>query len=290
MIKLTENILIFLIRRVKIKSFYSIAFRFTNLFVNSFNSKRVAKTKYDFLLEGDLKDYTFRYIYFNGEYEQQTFDILDLIVKKDQVWLDLGSNIGYFSLYFASIAKQVISVDANPSLTKMVDEQSLLNNYSNMKSLNNAISNESGNQIEFFITPDDNARSSAILHNDMSDVVKISATTLSVDKLTRDLDIKPFGIKIDIEGIEILALKGAHDLLTNHPPKVILMELSQRQECMASPKELIKYLESYNYSPYIIRDNKLTFKKDDMDLSEELDPNGYFIHSSYINQLSEIIN
>jgi FkbM family methyltransferase len=275
---------------MKLKKVYSMAFRFTNLFINHNDGQRVAKTNYNFLLEGNLKDYTFRYIYFNGEYEQETFDILDLIVKKDQTWLDLGSNIGYFSLYFATKAKQVTSVDANPTLTKMVSDQSSVNSYSNVESLNYAISNESGKEVEFFITPDDNARSSLIKHNDMSEVIKISAETISIDKLSHQFSIKPFGIKVDIEGIEILALKGAHELLTNTPPKVILMELSQREECMASPNELIEYLKPYKYSAYIIRNNKLTLKTEDMSLSEELDPNGYFIHDSYLSEIQEIID
>ena len=90
-------------------------------------------------------------------------------------------------------------------------------------------------------------------------------------------------MKIDIEGLEIKALKGAIKLLEKTPPKIIVMELSQRPGVLAQPTEIIDFLRVYKYTPYLIRDKKLVQISEENPLASDLDPNVFFMHESFIN-------
>lgn len=277
-----ENGLIFLVRNVPAKKMYSLAWRYSQSLVNKRpKQERVAVTSYGFKIRGTLDDYLFRSIYFTGKYEQEIFNILDKLVDKTQLWMDLGSNIGYFSLYLAQKTKQVISLDANPNLIKLLDESAKLNNYPNIHLVNNAVSNVSGEKLEFYIAEKDLGRSSLLRYDDLKEVKKIETTTITVDEIVNNQNLSPFGMKIDIEGFEINALKGATELLRNKPPKVIVMELSQRPEVLAKPDEIISYLKQFGYTPYIIRGNSLQKLEKSSDVDQHLDPNAFFIHESF---------
>lgn len=282
MVNALENGLIFLVRNLPAKKMYSLAWRYSQSLVNKNpQQKRIAVTSYGFKIRGTLDDYLFRSIYFTGKYEQEIFNILDKLVDKSQLWMDLGSNIGYFSLYLAQKADKVVSLDANPNLINLLDDSAKINNFSNVLLINHAVSNNSGEKLEFYIAEKDLGRSSLLRYDDLKDVKKIETTTITVDDIVRIHNLSPFGMKIDIEGFEINALKGATQLLTSKPPKVIVMELSQRPEVLATPEEIITYLKNYGYTPYIIRGTSLQKLDKSSDIDRHLDPNAFFIHESF---------
>lgn len=283
-----EFLLISLIRLLPIKKAYSLAWRYSEALVKK-NKRlpRIGKTIYGFSIMGELNDYLFRSIYFKGIYEQEIFDVLDQLVNKDQVWYDLGSNIGYYSLYFAKKTKHALSVDANPELTKLLAEATKLNKFENVTIINRAISDQPDQKVEFFIAVEDLGRSSMLKYNDITNTKKIETTTITVDGIIAAGNPLPFGMKIDIEGLEIHALNGSKNLIQNHPPKIIVMELSQRKEVLARPEEIINFLKQYNYTAYLIRGKKLRpiSLKDKLDAL--IDPNVFFLHASYKTQVCE---
>ena len=121
---------------------------------------------------GQLQDYLFRSIYFKGTYEQEIFDILDKLVSKEQVWFDLGSNIGYYTMYFATKTRLVVAVDANPELTDLLAKTKDVNLFGNIHIINRAISDVSDEKVEFFVAVNDLGRSSMLKYDDISDLKK----------------------------------------------------------------------------------------------------------------------
>ena len=279
-----ESLLISMTRLIPLKKTYSLAWRYSEALVKkNKNQPRIGKTIYGFSIMGQLQDYLFRSIYFKGTYEQEIFDILDKLVSRDQIWYDLGSNIGYYTMYFATKTKLVVAVDANPELTDLLAKTKEVNLLGNIHIVNRAISDLTDEKIEFFIAVNDLGRSSALKYDDISDLKKIETTTTTVDTLIANGEPSPFGMKIDIEGLEIKALRGAKNLLSKAPPKIIVMELSQRPGVLAQPSEIIDFLRDYKYTPYLIRDKKLVLISQEFHLTPDLDPNVFFMHDSFKN-------
>jgi FkbM family methyltransferase len=282
MIRLLESVLIFLVRNVPLKGIYSIAWRLSQSVVLRRPAQaRVATSRLGFQIQGELDDYLFRSIYFKGTYEPEIFAVLSKLVKKDQLWLDLGSNIGYFSLYFASRARKVISIDANPKMASLLTDTMQLNHFRNFEVLNRAVSDSSGKQIEFFISDADLGRSSAIQYADLPDTRKVTVETTTIDEVLGARSETAFGMKIDIEGLELFALRGGAGVLQKNPPKVIVMELSQREGIIASPQEIMNFLQNYGYVPHVIRSDQLLPVKAAIELDIHLDPNAFFLHQSF---------
>lgn len=286
MSRIIEDLLILLVRKIEVKKCYSLAWKYSQWLVNrKKEQKRVARTRLGFFIQGNLDDYLFRSIYFTGKYEQEVISILDGLVRNNQTWIDLGSNIGFFSLYFAKNAKRVFSVDANPGLIELLEETRQLNKFNNMVLINHAVSDVSQQDVEFYISEQEPGRSSMLRYDDIPEVKKIKVTTITVDQIIEQYGVLPFGLKIDIEGLEICALRGARTLLSHSPPKVIVMELSQREGVLANPAEIISFLREFCYSPFIIRGKKLLRIQDAKDIDIEMDPNAFFVHESYVSSL-----
>jgi len=62
----------------------------------------------------------------------------------------------------------------------------------------------------------------------------------------------PDFIKIDIEGAEVMALQGAHEVLSKHKPGLIIETHSLDLE-----NDCIKLLKKYGYDPKIIDQSKI---------------------------------
>ena len=94
--------------------------------------------------------------------------------------------------------------------------------------------------------------------NHISDTGDRSVPMIRLDDYVRDADLPaPDWIKIDIEGMELPALRGAEQTLRkSHPP--IICEINQISGRYGSKvSDLIGYLGSLGYSIHALQDGKL---------------------------------
>jgi hypothetical protein len=78
--------------------------------------------------------------------------------------------------------------------------------------------------------------------------VELKASTITID----DLGVDPQIVKLDIQGNELAALKGATRTLTTSSPDLLV-------EITVAEVSLIGYLESFGYRPYIYTHSTGTF-------------------------------
>ena len=114
--------------------------------------------------------------------------------------LDIGGNIGLFSLYAQDRSKVIYPIEPTPDHFQILKD--LTKDYSNVHPLNLAVSNEDG-VIDFYINEENTTMNS--LANKYGTKVEVQAKTLKtiIDEL--GLDHVDF-IKCDIEGSEMVAL------------------------------------------------------------------------------------
>jgi len=124
----------------------------------------------------------------------------EFISKDDKIILDIGGNIGLFSIHVSPYAEKIITLEPTPShfdiLTKLTSE------FKNIYPVNVALSNKSGT--ERFYTCDFNSTMNSLI-NRGSNYFDVKAMSLKDVIETHNLKKVDFA-KIDIEGSEARAL------------------------------------------------------------------------------------
>ncbi len=193
----------------------------------------IIKTIYGFRLKIDpAKDNGVENsIYIKGTYEKGTLDIIGKILKKGDVFIDIGANIGLmsiFSSYKVGENGQVISFEPNPETRKILEENIVLNSINNIKIEPYALSNTK-RESKIYDNFDVNRGASSL--------IKPSTVTQSYDVIEIPFseyfgnDSKIDLIKIDVEGYELKVLEGAKEFLINcKNPPILIIEFSLLRE------------------------------------------------------------
>ena len=162
----------------------------------------------------------------DGIYEQDILKFILNFVKENSVYIDIGANIGLMSIPVLKRHStcRVLSFEASPntfSYLKKTREQSGFKNRWTI--YNNAVSN-SNEEMDFYTTTNaDGAYESIKDTKRVSFSGKIKVPGITIDEVWNKLD-KPLVsvIKSDIEGADLLALKGAVSCINTCKPIIIL--------------------------------------------------------------------
>ena len=138
--------------------------------------------------------------------------------------LDIGANVGFFTLQFAQQvgrAGRVAAFEANPALAERIRDNAALNDFSHVHVVNKAVGRQAG-QAAFYISPQP-GKSSMLDEHVASPTQTILAVVITVDAYLEQhgwpqLDI----IKMDIEGNDCSALLGARESLSRFRPFIVL--------------------------------------------------------------------
>lgn len=114
--------------------------------------------------------------------------------------LDIGGNIGLFTLYAQDRSKVIYPIEPTPNHFQILKD--LTKDYSNVHPLNLAVSNENGT-IDFYINEENTTMNS--LANKYGTKVEVQARTIKTIIDDLKLDHVDF-VKCDIEGSEMVAL------------------------------------------------------------------------------------
>ena len=176
---------------------------------------------------------TFQAYGMNLVHEEGTTALFKKIVRSGDVVLDLGANIGYFTILAAKLVGptgKVFSFEPEPTnflyLTKNIE----LNNYTNAFAFQRAVSDKQGKTRLFVCSYDSGHHTinqydgiEAYRRGRQSTVQAIEIETVAVDDFLRGKTDRVDIIKMDVEGAEALALSGMKDTLRrNHTVKVFL--------------------------------------------------------------------
>ena len=142
--------------------------------------------------------------------------------KPNDIFWDLGSHNGHYSIFAASIVNgnnQVFSFEPDPVASKVQEANIKLNNFQQkINLLKIAVSNTNG--ILLFDAQDGNSTSHIIKNKQVGKGTVVEVSTKTIDTLLQELP-EPTFIKIDTEGAEIDILKTADILLANPNIKFI---------------------------------------------------------------------
>jgi FkbM family methyltransferase len=157
------------------------------------------------------------------------------IMEKDTV-VDIGAHVGYFTLYAANLAKKgkIISYEPSKKSFLILEKNIKINNFSNIKLENVAISKTHGKAL---LHTDDHDEISNSLYNlnKKSKVYEVETNTLEEIFLKNKLDSIDF-LKIDCEGAEYEILMNASSLDLD---KIKKMSIEIHEKLVPYSKEAI---------------------------------------------------
>lgn len=120
--------------------------------------------------------------------------------KSDLNVLDLGGNIGLWTLYLAPICKNIVTVEPTPSHCEVaIDLFKLFDNKKNINLFNGAISDLDGFK-DFSIGSINSTMNSFYKHNSHNQTIQVK--TFKLKTFIQKLNLKIDFIKMDIEGSE----------------------------------------------------------------------------------------
>lgn len=222
-----------------------------DLFVNC--GPQTIRTHHGLLMSIDPFDFVGRHIYVEGIYENECANLILTLLKPGDCFLDVGANIGYFTLLAVkAVGPQGVihAFEASPRILGMLKTNITLNNFDNIEVHPKFVS-DTCEKVSFYIASSDNLGRSGML--DPGDAAeKIDVSSITINSLLPLLPRVKVA-KIDVEGAESLVLLGMSDIIARDKPYIIF-ELTQELLFQAGTNatEVCEYLRKYGYTLYRI--------------------------------------
>jgi len=199
--------------------FYSITI-FLLMFLYPFVNKTISIHGVKF--QGNFgKSMFIKCLYVGKDYEPDLVQFLKKNLKSDDIFIDVGANIGYFSIIASTIIKNnpIYAIEPDPNNVNEMNNNIKINNIKNIKVLDIAASNK--NTISDFYVCNVNSMWDQVEKMNFWTKLKClgyKKKKLKFRKLSKILDLdtnKRKVIKIDIEGHETEVINDLTDLIKN---------------------------------------------------------------------------
>jgi FkbM family methyltransferase len=217
----------------------------------------VVRTRFGARMRGNTEDLIDRFVYYFGVWERNLTAFLERRLSPGDLFVDVGANIGYYTLLAARRAGPtggVVSIEASPSIFRSLEAHLQENGVTNVRSLNVAASNEAGT-LTLYHGPPGNRGESSILP------VEGGELEAEVEALPLDLILTPEEasrarlVKIDVEGAEWLVVAGMHSLLSAGPKDLeVVVEVAPTRLAAAgnSAEELVELFTREGFHAYAL--------------------------------------
>jgi FkbM family methyltransferase len=192
--------------------------------------------------------------------EPATATALKSLLRPGMTMLDVGANIGYYTLLAAQCvgpSGRVVAFEPTPSVVSRIKENVQFNNFAHVSVFAGAVSDREGT-CAFYVNSEQDASEGNSL---IQAVVDDGATQIVAPQTTLDAEIERLQlkavhlIKIDVEGNEVKVLRGAKRILTEYAPQLLIEVNPLTLEAGgSSPAELYDELEKNGYQWRIVEE------------------------------------
>jgi len=206
-------------------------------------------------------DSLFRDISVLGVWEPLQTEIVKKIIKNGNIVLDLGANIGYYTLILSKLVGnegKVYSFEPDPKNFALLKKNIEINNYQNILFTQKAISNKKGT-LRLYLSTTNPGDHRIFNVGDNRNFIEIESIRLDdwLDKLQDKINF----IKIDIQGAEGKAIEGMTTIIQKSEKLNIITEFWPYGliKLGTKPENFLKALTNYGFIPYEIKEqeNKL---------------------------------
>jgi FkbM family methyltransferase len=213
-----------------------------------------------------------------GGYEVKDFAMLLALVPAGGTFVDVGANIGWYSVHvaLADPSARVLAIEPIPSSFRWLEGAVGSNGLRNVTTLNVAVAAEPGEVVLYVDAAISGAASSAPSTGPVG-LDRVSCPAVTLDDVVTRLGGAVHVLKLDIEGAELFALRGAGNVLARQRPLVFCEMLRKLARPFGyHPNEIIALMRTRDYDCYRAEETRLVpFHTMDEETTET---NFYFLH------------
>jgi FkbM family methyltransferase len=214
--------------------------------------KRLAN---NFYMRVNPSEHIQRQLFWYGHYEKGLGDLIKKILNPGDVFLDIGANIGYFSLLAAKHepTAKIISFEPVSSQFERLEENISLNIARNVRALHSAVG-ERNEERDIYISAEDNTGMSSFQkpgnYSGRTEKVKV----VTIDKWFESSGLAKVDlIKLDVEGSEFAAVKGMHEIIKRFKPLLIVeINPGTLAQFGVLPADIFMYLEQLSFRGFLM--------------------------------------
>ena len=182
----------------------------------------------------DLNDELSRAWYYCGydKYEPEVRKVLWHLIKNEKsdafAVLDIGANLGYFSLYLGSALAErgsgrVYAFEPSPDVIARLERNLQLNPQLPVTIVEGAVDEKDGHANLFLAGADWGHSSASLIEGAVDQVGAVKVRTYSIDSYVEQENLSPVRlVKMDCEGAEAAALRGMVAVIARDKPHIVL--------------------------------------------------------------------
>lgn len=213
-------------------------------------------------------------------YEKETTDMIIKELRKDDIVVDCGANIGYFSLFMAELVGKngkVIAFEPDPSNFKLLKHNIKVNNYENIIPMPFAVSDKLGStnlKLESTVAH-------YLTEEKTKDSIQVDAITL--DSYFENYQKKIRLVKMDVEGYESEIINGMRNMIKNNDLRLVV-EFSNSTQIRTNhkPVKLLELIDELGFEILNLQTNKMITKPFTDEVVDENDGTNIFCYKKDI--------
>ncbi len=243
---------------------------------------QIARLKTDVLMELDISDVDQRKLFFFEITEPEITNLFKKRLQKGDVFIDIGANVGYYSLLAGKLLGnqgKVIAFEPNPLIYNHLSRNIQINNLGDViTTFQSAVGEQLGKLNIYRSKGNWSGITSRFKYSDLLDDSSLEVPMVTLDEIVIQEKFEKVSlIKLDIEGGELLALKGSRETLKTYSPDIIA-EVSPKllNEVGVEPKEIFQFLWDLEYRAYSIQKSEYVFIEPELTLNIPEQGNVYF--------------
>ena len=214
----------------------------------------------------------------NGVYGEFETEIVKNEIKPNDVVIDVGAHIGYFTLLFAMLVGpngKVFSFEPEPKNFELLTKNVEINNYDNVITESKIVSDKN-KKCTLYTFETSSGANRIYKPGDNSNAKPIEVDSISLDEYFKNSEFlkKIKFVKIDVEGAELLVLKSMKSVLQENSDIKLLLEFNPvfLLEMGSKTSDFFNLLQSENFSIFFIdgKNHKLISINSDTELDPKL--------------------
>jgi FkbM family methyltransferase len=191
---------------------------------------------------------------YDGNWEPLETELFLWIVKKNMVVLDIGANVGYYTLLAAravGASGKVYAFEPAPNNYALLCQNIRDNGYTNVVTIPKAVADRSG-KVRLYLDPKN--LGSHNLSGGATTFASVEVEAAALDEYFHGYEDPIDVIKVDAEGAEALILQGMRDLLRRNAKLALFTEFHPRamESLGSSPEAYIAQLTQLGFNMFML--------------------------------------
>jgi FkbM family methyltransferase len=234
----------------------ALASRFLNPRLRDQPRRRVTETATGARFAVDTQDLIQRYLYLFGVWEPRMTQWLSRRLGPGDTFVDVGANIGYFSVLASQLVGptgKVVAIEASSAFQQRVAQNARLNDCTNIRQVHTAVSDKH-QTLTFILASSANMGANSIVPYDGPAESTFDIEAFPLPEVLGDAEIAGARVvKVDVEGAEGSVVRGMAPLLDQlRPDAEVTVEVTPERMAQLgdSVEELLETMQSRGFHVY----------------------------------------